>query len=426
MLGEYVKNGSEEAIRELVSRHINLVYSTAIRLVDGDSLLAQDVTQTVFLHLARSARKLARDSMLAGWLHRDACFVAAKIMRGERRRRARELQAVFMNSLQDHSAANLENLRPVLDEAINQLGLEDRAAILLRYFEQRDFRSVAEALGSSEDAARMRIARALDKLRLGLKRRGVAFSVGTLSTIMATHAVTAAPAGLAAGISTAALAGAAMGGGTLGVLKLLTMTKLKLGLTSAVIAAGILTPWVLQERALANLREQNLTLQRQVAQLAPAPTENQRLSNQLTSIKTRSLPNDQFAELLRLRGKAGVQSSELARLRAELTASRNSKVAREQAAKYYFPKSSWASAGYATPEAAVQSTEAWAKTRNNLKEALADLSPDEQASVLKYFAGKTESEIAAEFAQEAQSFEKIDGLRIINTETVADDEVVVT
>src|SRR6266567_3991827 len=176
LLAHYAESGSETAFRELVTRYVDLVYSAAVRLVNGDTHLAEDVTQTVFADLARLARTLSRDATLGGWLHRHACFIASKTLRAERRRLARERQAVEMNAMEDHSAANLAQVAPILDDAINQLGSEDRTAILLRFFEPHDFQSVGAAMGSSEDAARKRVDRALEKLELLLKRRGVAFS----------------------------------------------------------------------------------------------------------------------------------------------------------------------------------------------------------------------------------------------------------
>src|SRR6266581_2861148 len=106
LLAEYVQTGSETAFRELVSRYLGLVYSAAVRLVNGDTHLAEDVSQTVFADLARLARTLSRDVMLGGWLHRHTCFVAANTMRGERRRRSRERQAVEMNALQNNAGAD--------------------------------------------------------------------------------------------------------------------------------------------------------------------------------------------------------------------------------------------------------------------------------------------------------------------------------
>jgi RNA polymerase sigma factor (sigma-70 family) len=267
LLADYATSGSKPAFRELVSRYLNLVHSTAVRLVGGDAHLAQDVAQTVFVDLARKARILPRDVMLGGWLHCHTCFVASKIVRGERRRQFRERQAVTMNEQQDYSEANLAQVAPVLDEAINQLGAEDRTAILLRFFEQRDLRSVGEALGSSENAAQKRVSRALEELRGLLKKRGVAFSAAALGTALAGEAVTAAPAGLAVTISGVALAAAAAGTGTtLTLLKFMTMTKLKLGL-GALVVAGVATTLVIQHQTQEKLRVENESLRQQITQL---------------------------------------------------------------------------------------------------------------------------------------------------------------
>jgi RNA polymerase sigma factor (sigma-70 family) len=276
LLAEYAKNGSESAFRELVTRYVNLVYSTALRLVAGDTHLAEDVAQTVFIGLARRGRTLSTEVMLGGWLHQHTYHVATKAVRAERRRQSREREAVEVNTLQDDSGADLRQVAPILDEAITQLGSEDRTAILLRFFEQRDFRSVGEALGSNEDAARMRVNRALEKLHSLLKHRGVTLSVVALGTVLTAGAVTAAPAGLAGTISSVALAGAAAGTGTtiLTLLKLMTMTKLKLGL-SALVIAGATTTLVVQHQTQIKLREENQSLRQQISQLT---TENERLS----------------------------------------------------------------------------------------------------------------------------------------------------
>src|SRR5216117_2108116 len=112
LLAEYVQTGSEAAFRELVTRHVNLVYSAALRLVGGDTHRAEDVAQTVFVDLAGRARTLSPDVVLGGWLHRHTCFVAAKAMRGERRRRLRERRAVEMSSQQDTPRPTWRRLRP--------------------------------------------------------------------------------------------------------------------------------------------------------------------------------------------------------------------------------------------------------------------------------------------------------------------------
>ncbi len=329
LLAEYARNGSEEAFRELVTRYLALVYSTAIRLVGGDAHLAQDVAQTVFVNLARKARTLPGDVMLGGWLHRDTCFVAAKTMRSQRRRQFREREAMEMNTLQDDPGASLRQVAPILDEAIDQLGSEDRTAILLRFFEQRDFRSVGEALGSNEDAARMRVNRALEKLHSLLTHRGVALSAVTLGTVLTAGAVTVAPAGLAVTVSSVALAGAAAGAGTtLTLLNLMAKTKLQLGL-AALVVAGATTALIVQHQSQARLQEENDSFRQEVARLK-ADSEN--FSNLAVQVKNpmtqQGNPSD---ELLRLRGEVGTlrrQIDNLGKLQQE-----NSKLRAQVAAQ---------------------------------------------------------------------------------------------
>jgi RNA polymerase sigma factor (sigma-70 family) len=302
LLAAYANSGSEPAYREVVTRYLDLVYSTALRVVEGDAHLAQDVAQTVFLDLARKAGSLAGEVMLGGWLHQHARNVALTSMRGERRRQARERQAAEMNALEDHTESNLAQLAPVLDDAIGQLEADDRTAILLRFFEQYNLLSVGEALGTSEDAARKRVTRALDKLQVLLKHRGVSLSAAALGTILATEAVSAAPAGLALSIANSVLANVAVGGFTLELLKLKVMTKILAGLFLAVAVIGIGTSlWLLRSRQ--ELRDENQTLLLQGARLDHLQLENERLSNLVVLSDQKRLPNDQFAELLRLRGE---------------------------------------------------------------------------------------------------------------------------
>jgi len=307
LLAEYGKSGSEEAYRELVSRYVDLVYSAAVRLVNGDTHLAEDVTQTVFADLARMAEKLSRESMIGGWLHRHTCFVASKVMRSERRRLAREREAVAMNASEDHSAENFALIAPVLDEAVNQLGAEDRAAIMLRYFEQKDFRSVGEALGSNEEAARKRVDRALNKLESLLKVRGVALSGAALATTLATQTVTAAPVGFALTISSAALASAATTTGTtLAVLEIMSMTKLKIGVVTAVVAAGVAIPWVIQHNTQAKLNQATEALSKQKEQTSQLIAENERLSNLVANANPPATAGvSPSSDTLKLRGEVG-------------------------------------------------------------------------------------------------------------------------
>ena len=326
LLANYAQTRSEVAFRELVNRYIDLVYSAAVRLVNGDTHLAEDVTQTVFADLARLSRTLSRETMLGGWLHRHTCFVASKVMRGERRRQKREQQAVEMNSVEEHP--NLAGVAPILDDAINQLGAQDRKAILLRFFEQRDFRSVGEALGSNEEAARKRVNRALEKLHGALTRRGVALSAAALGTALGAQAVTAAPIGLAAGVASAALGGAALGAGatTLTFLEIMSMTKVKTAIIGVVVAAGVAVPWTLQQRAHNDLQATKVSLDRQREQIAGLLAENERLSNAAlrANAPVTATTNPQLPELLKLRGEVArlrqqAASASAAALKAEKT-----------------------------------------------------------------------------------------------------------
>src|SRR5215471_8857696 len=196
LLAEYVRSGSEAAFDELLNRYIDLVFSTAVRLVGGDAHLAEDVAQTVFLDLAITARSLPADVMLGGWLHRHTCFVAKKSLRGERRRQLREKRAAEMNPHQDHTQDNLAQVRALLDEAIEKLASPDRTAILLRFFEQHDFHAVGKALGTNKVAAQKRVSRAVEQLRQLLAKRGVAVGASGLLAVLSTSAVQSAPIGL--------------------------------------------------------------------------------------------------------------------------------------------------------------------------------------------------------------------------------------
>jgi RNA polymerase sigma factor (sigma-70 family) len=272
LLAEYAESSSESAFRELVTRYIGLVYATALRLVEGDTHLAEDVAQTVFVDLARKARGLSRAVMLGGWLHQRTFNVAAPMMRAARRRQAREREAVQMNAMPDDPTADLEQIAPMLDEALTKLGQEDRTAIILRFFERRDFRSIGTALGSNEDAARMRVTRALDKLHLLLKHRGVTLSAAALGAVLSTEAATAPPVGLATSIAGAALAGSAAGGGIMAtLLKIGIMTKLKASIIGAVVITGVATTLVVQQQARARLRAQDDSLRQQSDQAALVP-----------------------------------------------------------------------------------------------------------------------------------------------------------
>ena len=305
LLADYVENGSEAAFRDLVTRYTDLVYSTAFRLVDGDTQLAQDVAQTVFIDLARMGRTFSGQVMLGGWLHRHTRFVAANLLRSERRRKSRERQAAEMNTLRNEPDGGLKQVSLIIDEAIDGLANEDRAAIILRFFEGADLRSLGEVMGIGENAARMRVSRALEKLHVLLKRRGKTLSATALTTALAAEAVTAAPAGLAVNFAATALSAAAAGGGlTVTLFKTVAMTKLKVGVLTVVAVAGLTISMVRQHQSLTKLRSENFALRSQLDDLAQLTAENLRLSN-LLSQPTQPSQEAQTSELLKLRGEIG-------------------------------------------------------------------------------------------------------------------------
>jgi RNA polymerase sigma factor (sigma-70 family) len=229
LLRHYAATNSEAAFAELVKRHVNLVYSAALRQVNGDAHLAQDIAQTVFTDLARKANSLLRREVLTGWLYTSAHFAAAKIVRTENRRRDREEKFMREPIHETAPEADWEKLRPMLDAVMHELKAADREAILLRYFENRQFAEVGAKLGLNENAARMRVERALEKLRDILTRRGIATATA-LASVISANAIQIAPANLAATLTTASIATA--GTGTFTLLKIMTMTKLKLGISA--------------------------------------------------------------------------------------------------------------------------------------------------------------------------------------------------
>src|SRR5882762_2785700 len=216
LLEAYATRRSDSAFSELVSRYINLVYAVALRQV-RDPHLAEDVAQAVFLVLARKAGSIGSNVILTGWLFRTTRFVAARAARGEARRRHHELEAAIMN--QENTApepdeSNWREIAPQLDEAIAALPEADRNAVLLRFFQAQPMRVVGQKLALSEDAAKKRVSRALDKLRRILVRRGITtLSVAAIATALSRNGAEAAPADLVTRI-VAAKAGAIGSGAT--------------------------------------------------------------------------------------------------------------------------------------------------------------------------------------------------------------------
>ncbi len=256
LLRAFVTDRCETSFRALVDRHLPVVWSCARRVTNGDRALAEDVAQQVFADLAMKARAIPRGMPLGGWLHRHAFFTATKAVRSESRRRARESIAAATAAMSRSTAhsppdddpdALRDRLVPHLDTELAALSPDDRAVLVLRFFEKRSLRSIATLLDIGEDAARKRVHRALDKLRRRLEKRGISLASGAALAALLPQALLTPPAGLAASVATGAVATAAAGtlAGAASVLQTLTTTVAawfaKLGGSVAVAgaAAGI-------------------------------------------------------------------------------------------------------------------------------------------------------------------------------------------
>lgn len=253
LVGAYVTEGSETAFRTLVGRHANLVYSTAIRQL-GDSGMAEEVTQNVFIALSKKAPRLGGVETLAGWLHRTAILESKARIRSELRRRSREQTAAALAEVERHEDTAMEAMVPLVDEALLQLREADRIALVLRFFENRSLREVGGVLGVDEDAARKRISRALIKVMDFFHARGITLPVGTGMATVLTGSAQAAPMGLVTSATNTALAA---GKGASGV-GLLLFHLINMGSKKAVIGCVLLAaaPLFWQGRVQADLSEQ--------------------------------------------------------------------------------------------------------------------------------------------------------------------------
>jgi RNA polymerase sigma factor (sigma-70 family) len=330
LLARFTRKNADEAFTEIVRRYINLVYSAALRQVCSHQL-AEEVTQSAFIKLARNAHNLSPDILLPAWLYTITHHAAIDMVRREARRQLREQFAIesnFMNAV----TPDWLQVEPLLDEAMHALDETDRTAVLLRYFENKSLREVGQSLGTSEDAAQKRVSRAVERLREFFSKRGIPIGASSLVAVLSANAVQAAPTGLTVTISTAAaLAATAIQTSTAIVTtKAIAMTTIQKTLITTTIAAAVGTGIYEAQRA-AYFQEQAQTHQHAQDSLTK---ENQQLRQERDDAATKlatakwqaGQPSGDMAELMRLRAEVTrlrENSRELAQLKAAASSSGN-------------------------------------------------------------------------------------------------------
>jgi RNA polymerase sigma factor (sigma-70 family) len=304
LLREYAMSRSDAAFAELVCRHVDLVYSAALRMV-RDSHLAQDVAQSVFVALSQNASALTDRTLLAGWLHRTTQNLASNIVRADVRRRAREQEAFVMNELlSGTSDPTWDQIAPHVDEALSKLNDADRDVVLSRYFQRKSARELAEDLGVTEEAAQKRVNRAVGRLRKLLNQSGVAVGAGTLGILISANAMQAAPVALGGTIITAThLTSGSIASAAHTLLMTTTQKVIYATLLTALIGAGVYEGRraFLAEARVLDLERRQSPLSEQLSQLG---RERDDVMNQLAGSKRElELLRRQLGDLPKLRGE---------------------------------------------------------------------------------------------------------------------------
>jgi RNA polymerase sigma factor (sigma-70 family) len=324
--GQNTGQKAEDAFEEIVRRHLDLVHSAALRQVRSPHL-AEEVAQSAFLKLARHARQLAPDTNLSAWLYQVTRREAVNVIRREAGRQLREQIATEMNAI-NASDADWSHIEPMLDEAMQTLGDSDRAAVLLRYFENKSLREVGRFLGTSEDTAQKRVSRAIDHLREYFAQHGVTLSANGLSVVISANAIQAAPIGVASAISYAATTIGSVASASTAVTasKTITMTIMQKTAIAAAFTAAV-GAGLYESSRVSRLQIQLQEARAEQSRLA-APNQQSKQARDETANSLRALTQENERlrgdrdELLKLRGeyaRLNRDSHELAKLKATET-----------------------------------------------------------------------------------------------------------
>ncbi len=307
LLRAFLSDEGNDAFAQLVRRYQDMVYSTALRRT-SDAGLAEEIAQDVFVLVSERAPILAGHSNLGGWLYKTTLKKAANRMKSEKRRKLREERhAEEARPTEDAAIAAPPEAFALVDEALTHLRETDREALVLRFFQDMKIGEVGSAQGSSEEATRKRIHRALDKIKAFFHRRGIAVASTTATATVLAGTTHAAPASLLPSITGAMTASAAPSALSSILIKIVTMTKLQTA-TLAVVVAAI--PLTIQHVVLGKLEEERTALQERVAAQAPPRKQPERIGPQNTTPALASTDADagEDAFLAMLDNEQGMQA----------------------------------------------------------------------------------------------------------------------
>lgn len=309
LLRSYALDSSGAAFTEIVRRNIALVYSCVLRRVGGDRHLAEDVTQKVFTDLARKAPRFTKLTSVAGWLYVAANLASAETVRKEQRRKTREILASQLTEIVDHeisrSPEEWSRLRALLDELICGLDADDREVVVLRYFSKRSHSEIGGVVGTTDEGARKRIERALEKLRSRLETAGVRSSVDALEAELVKESAPEPPITLANRVASIAVVefGTVSAATTwwLSLARLLTSKTAAMG--AVFVGAAFLLAWQHHQNGI--LRGEIVSLRGQSEVVRQLTQENRKLEAE--RIKAEDLRRDMA--IANSRHAAGAQGS---------------------------------------------------------------------------------------------------------------------